>query len=792
MKTKMLGRVLSVMLALCMLLALLPTLTFSAAAATEVTLTFSNAAPQDASTRFLIFLNVEGTTVTDRFWNNNTVYIDGKPVSGTGVNYAMSNESQIFLCLQYNVLDEGATSYSQVGSHTLHIKAGTPLGNTADCVITNDLAFQINGGAVTQLTPVALAPYMMVDQSVSSRYWISVYDKNGTSFDTADRYWSNNTVILDGQPITDGVNYYNGETGADPSRLVLLLNYGVVQAGATSSAQVTAHTLTIPSGTVLGNLYFVTNELTFGINGGQVTRVLPQTDVTLSNDDSRNAAGSVNGFYFYVDPADPLAYDVTDWSIRYPVKSGSIKLNDTVLTNARTLAKLTSNLYFVSLLDNGVTPVLGDVVTVDCSIDDGEHQVNLQKQQFTLTANGWELYVPATSTAITGLAGHIGYQPDLGRFLLGLGITNNPTADPGSAPQMTVLLDGVETVFDTAWLEKDGYYYKHLLLSHAVCTPNKEHTVVVPAGTDFNGLPTTEDFTFYVHANNTMDTTPPMLITVNGLGGVVGTQEARYLIALDTDVDFDAVAANPSPTILVNGEEYAPDIAWLDNGNGVYEWTLIIYRETYPLGVEYTVTVPAGTMIRGYMLTEDYTCYIHADGGIDEKAPAAVKLEGATIKTETDVSKQGMRYEVTVAPAQVADAQEIGLLLLPEVLLGTAELTVDTAAVLKIATVNGDANWATVLAEGGFQAALTNGTVNERQNLQLVSRTYVVYADGTVEYGEASTRSIVSVSQAIAQTAIDNGATASAEVTALLSQSKLSDDEMATVIAFCRDNIDYL
>ncbi|MBP3936680.1 MAG: hypothetical protein IK954_03745 [Clostridia bacterium] len=792
MKTKILGRVLSVMLALSLLLALLPTLTFSAAAATEVTLTFSSAAAQDASSRYLIFLDVAGTTVTDRFWNNNTVYIDGKPVSGTGVNYAMANESQIFLCLQYKVLDEGATVCGQVGTHTLLIKAGTSLGNNGDCVITNDLAFKISGSSVTQLKPVALAPYAMIDQVASSRYWISLYDKNGTAFDTTDRYWNNNTAILDGQPITAGVNYYNGETGADPSRLVLLLSYGVVQAGATSSSQVTAHTLTIPSGAVLGNLYLVTNELTFSINGNQITRTLPQTNVTLSNDEGRNASGSANGFYFYVDPADPLAFDVTNWSTRYPVKSGSIKLNDTVLTNARTLTKVTDNLYFVSLLDNGVTAVVGDVVTVDCSIDDGENQVNLQKQQFILSNNGWELYVPATATAITGLAGHIGHQPDLSRFLLGLGITNNLTADPGANPPMTVLIDGVETVCDTAWLEKDGYYYKHLLLSHTACTPHKEHTVVVPAGTDFNGLPTTEDFTFYVHANNTIDTVPPMLITVNGLGGVVGTQEARYLIALDTDVDFDSVTTNPSPTILVNGEEYAAEIAWLDNGAGVYEWTLIIYRETYPLGVEYTVTVPAGTMIRGHMLTADYTFYIHADGGIDENPPAPVKIAGATIKTETDVSKQGMRYDVIVAPAQVSDAQEIGLLLVPEALLGAAELTVDTAAVLKIATVNGDANWATVLAEGGFQAALTNGTVNGRQNLRIASRAYVVHANGTVEYGDVSVRSITSVSQAIAQTAIDNGATASAEVTALLSQSRLNDAEIATVIEFCRDHIDYL
>ena len=192
------------------------------------------------------------------------------------------------------------------------------------------------------------------------------------------------------------------------------------------------------------------------------------------------------------------------------------------------------------------------------------------------------------------------------------------------------------------------------------------------------------------------------------------------------------------------------------------------------------------------MLTADYTFYIHADGGIDENPPAPVKIAGATIKTETDVSKQGMRYDVNVAPAQVSDAQEIGLLLLPEALLGAAELTVDTAAVLKIATVNGDANWATVLAEGGFQAALTNGTINGRQNLRIASRAYVVHANGTVEYGDVSVRSITSVSQAIAQTAIDNGATASAEVTALLSQSRLNDAEIATVIAFCRDHIDYL
>ena len=170
----------------------------------------------------------------------------------------------------------------------------------------------------------------------------------------------------------------------------------------------------------------------------------------------------------------------------------------------------------------------------------------------------------------------------------------------------------------------------------------------------------------------------------------------------------------------------------------------------------------------------------------------AVKLEGATIKTETDVSKQGMRYEVSLDADKLANAKEVGLLLLPSALLAGNELTVNSIGVLKIATVVGDANWNTVMAEGGFQAVLTNATINGRQNLQIVSRVYWVLEDNTVEYGEVSSRSLTSVAQAIAQTAIGNGAVASAEVTALLAKAQLDDNEIAAVISFCRDNIDYL
>ncbi|MBQ8495332.1 MAG: leucine-rich repeat domain-containing protein [Clostridia bacterium] len=170
-----------------------------------------------------------------------------------------------------------------------------------------------------------------------------------------------------------------------------------------------------------------------------------------------------------------------------------------------------------------------------------------------------------------------------------------------------------------------------------------------------------------------------------------------------------------------------------------------------------------------------------------------INVSGATIKTDADIDNQGMRYEVKVGDAEaMADVSEVGILLIPQSYLGSAELTVDTAATVKLATVRGDSNWDAIIADGGFQATLLKSTIQGRQNWEIVSRAYTVLTNGEVLYGETSVKSVTSVALAIANTAKSNGASTTDEIETLLARETLSDTEISKMLTFCRENIQYL
>ncbi len=638
---KMTKRLLSLLVALCMLLALLPTLSFSAAAAaTEVTLTFSHAASQDSSSRFLIYFNVEGTTVTNRFWNNNTVYIDGNPVSGDGVNYSNASESQIFLCLKYNVLDEGATSYSQVGTHILHIKAGTSLGNSADCVITNDLTFKISGGTVTHLTPVELAPYAMIDQVASSRYWISLYDKNGTAFDTADRYWNNNTAILDGQPITAGVNYYNGEAGADPSRLVLLLNYGVVQAGATSSSQVTAHSLTIPYGTVLGNKYCVINELDFTINGNQVTYNPPAVTLDVSDATVKMGGSYGNNVYYNL---SGVWTNAAGCIINKTPYAGNITMEYVPKTEVSTLSGGGNT--FGALRATGVTATcdpwgLPNSALQFFSNGNGATWSSIDKNlpiNVTYDVSNHAFYVNGSSTAYTTYAqqsnyatadaagatyfgtywntGSATYTVDFTRMMFydaennDLGIQHSTKGFSGNGLSERLAVEGAKVYVQPT--VKDGYDVTGLTTAEGV--------TLAAVTNEGNGIWSFTMPSQAVTVSPVYEETAPEVTTttITGLATrAAQSDQSRFYVSFDTEYTFTAFGAVPKITIIVDGAEVKVDTYWHKVTETDYNFAVIIPYSIAASGQSHTITIPAGTMLDTLELTEDYTFYTDLSNNI--------------------------------------------------------------------------------------------------------------------------------------------------------------------------------
>ena len=798
---KTFGRVLAVVLALCMLACLLPTLTFSVAAATEVTLTFTGTAARQAD-RYLIFLDgLPDNSDPNKYWNNNTIYVNGEKVT-TGINYTpvsvgSETDKQVYMLI-YPAAFGKETMDEVTGEYIVQIKAGTAFGG--EYVIANDLVWKLDGTTIKNYIPTTLLANDVMVQDKSTRFYIRMKDKYGLRYDTADIYWNNNTVLVDGNPVSAGINWWNGHCGEDVSLITMFPQYNSIQAGATTAASIGEHTLTVPYGTILGGKYMVVNELSYSINGASVQPMRKKMTATVSNHPNSEKSG-VNGFYFSLDKETPFAYDGNNWTTRYAIVDGSITLDGTPLTSTRTVCKYSPNDYYCAIIDNGLQSAVqvGSIVTIDCTVADAETEVKLEKQKFIYNGTGWDIYEEATAITITDLGARAN-QPNLSRFYIVYN-TDVAFASKGTTPRVNLLIDGVSSSVDTWWNgdDENGYQFA-TIIPYDVAASGVNHTVVVPAGTLIGGLATTADFTFYIYADGTISTEAPAptTITITDLGARAD-QGYRFYVSFKTDVTFNSSGATPNVDVLIDGVSASVQTWWHANAENDYSFVVLLPYEVAASGANHTVVVPAGTQIGGLPTTADFTFYIHADGMINTTPPAVivpdenVKVEGATIKTDTDIKNQGMRYEVSIQDAaQLATAKEFGVLMLPKAMLGSAELTVNTAYALKIATKNGDAYWSDVLANGGFQAVLTNSTINGRQNLEIVSRTYTVLSDGTVVYGNTDVKSVSSVAVAIANEAVTNGAIASAEVAALLDNQFLTDDEIALVLAFCRDNIDKL
>lgn len=293
-------------------------------------------------------------------------------------------------------------------------------------------------------------------------------------------------------------------------------------------------------------------------------------------------------------------------------------------------------------------------------------------------------------------------------------------------------------------------------------------------------------------------------VTISGNPGIIAF---RISIAYDANVlevvsmtkntanSFSTIAFSPvtkNPLTMTWDESLSPN----DTTNGDIAYITFKVKDTAATGASpLTITYDQADVFNDMwedvvFATQKGSVTVEAVGNT---ADDIVSILGATIKTDTEIANQGMRYEIKVGHEEaIADVQELGILLIPASYLGSTELTVDTSAVVKLSTVRGDSNWDAIIADGGFQATLLESTIQGRQNWEIASRAYAVLSSGDVIYGETSVKSVTSVALAIANTAISNGAVANDEIEALLAKETLGDVEIADILTFCRDNIDML
>ena len=111
------------------------------------------------------------------------------------------------------------------------------------------------------------------------------------------------------------------------------------------------------------------------------------------------------------------------------------------------------------------------------------------------------------------------------------------------------------------------------------------------------------------------------------------------------------------------------------------------------------------------------------------------------------------------------------------------------------------ADLAKIASGEALYATLTNGITNGRANVEISARSYVVIdgvtyyshndvADTGVSSGMAG-KSLVSVAQAIAKVQLDNNAPDTLDGLET-KEGRLEDSEVLILLAFCRDNYEYL
>ena len=194
-------------------------------AADVITFTEVNYTPQDGSTRYLFTFGVTGTTLTDRFWNNNTVYVDGEVVSTDAnaeqsVHYTLANESQLYFLLDYNSIETGKTTADSLErTHTLTISGGTAIG---DCILKNTLNYTLDKSTITPAEPTADVTVIPTEPHSSGTYGFQFKVENPTDELAYDGQWTINYYFASG-----GVSYQSsGETEAKELPHVFLKKIG--------------------------------------------------------------------------------------------------------------------------------------------------------------------------------------------------------------------------------------------------------------------------------------------------------------------------------------------------------------------------------------------------------------------------------------------------------------------------------------------------------------------------------------------------------------------------------------
>ena len=423
-------RVMSFVLAIGLVLGLMPLSNAMAGTETEVTLSLgTDSRAQDPEGRYYIAIGVEGATIpncgTD--WTN-TVTLDGQEKTGvsdqSGLAYVYVNSNTIAMLLKYDFVEPGATTYSEIGSHTLTLREGQliPFGSLT-LQVKEEFTINIHEG---EITAAPKAP-SVTTHTKDSILGIGLGGNGGwIRFAAADTLSDASPQVIEGSvtkngaalqaseyklekpwiTVPDWFHYYHigFEGGTTTFAVGDKLKLGLLISDDADSVRV-QFDVTFECIEATNNSSPATASYGWKVADDQTdvpAEVPVIATVDILNDEARNSAGNcTDGFFFYSDSNadqtpddDGLPFDTDNWTIRYSALEGGIYVGEELQPDIQ-IVKVTENLYYVPLKDNkpyDVTPTEGMQVTIHGKFGSTTQAVQYNEATFTyLGAGQWKL-----------------------------------------------------------------------------------------------------------------------------------------------------------------------------------------------------------------------------------------------------------------------------------------------------------------------------------------------------------------------------------------------------------------
>ncbi len=512
----------------------------------------------------------------------------------------------------------GDTPFVAVGTDTafgenkIVIPAGTKLG---DCVTATDYTVYTHADGSIDQTPPAdpkvnftFASGVWDSNTVPNRYL--VYFNNDFGSDMGVQWKPQPIVSVDG---TDK-NVYAFSTD---TQLCLVMDNSV---GIEAPGE---HEVTLKKGTMIDGKYEIANDVTFYTHAdGTVNLEAPK--MTFTGVASGSWRSDYNDYYIILDTNNSSFALTANTEFDVPVDDGTARM--ACWTN-QSMSQPNGKLVFTLNTTKGE-----HAVTIPAGTKLGDYTL---EADFTFRTHADGTVDTYQQFGITGISTY-NYRGNDYYIILN---TDNTSFKQDDSPTFTnkgVTLEGFATS-GYFWNNSASDVGKVILIVNGQAGETK---VTIPAGTVLGGFKLRETFTFYTHADGTVDLLPGGKTPVNVIG--INPTHSKYMTSgyhVYLDMTDPACAQNATRTAITVKMDGADRVVTLYPTEG----PLLIDCDQVTKGY-HNFTIPAGTEIGDYVLEKDYSFRTYSSGLVGEAEYGQVTLNNASAMMGGDYG-DGLYYD---------------------------------------------------------------------------------------------------------------------------------------------------